>query len=103
MTRRDLHPGYQAVQSCHAAIQFCFEHFEHQVTKEWYEKSNYLGLLVAKNELELNELAAKAQSQGIVVSVFREPDIGDEVTAIALEPGPRTKRLCSALPLAFSS
>ena len=100
MTRRDLHPGYQAVQSCHAAIQFCFEH---QVTKEWYEKSNYLGLLVAKNELELNELVAKAQGQGIMVSVFREPDIGDAVTAIALEPGPRTKRLCSALPLAFSS
>jgi pyridoxine 5'-phosphate synthase PdxJ len=62
-----------------------------------------LGLLVAKNELELNELVAKAQGQGIMVSVFREPDIGDAVTAIALEPGPRTKRLCSALPLAFSS
>ena len=100
ITRSDLKPGYQGVQACHAAFQFCFEHPD--FTKEWFEKSNYLGFLSVKNEDELVSLINKAQRYGINFSIFREPDIGNEVTAIALEPSPISKKLCSALPLALS-
>jgi hypothetical protein len=71
------------------------------IDREWYSKSNYLGLLSVKTENELMALFRKACQYGIRCSVFREPDIGDQITAIALEPGPMSKRLCSKLPLAL--
>lgn len=99
ITRRDLSNGYQAVQSMHALRQFSAEHPEED--KLWYEVSNYLGLLSVENEQELTTLVEKAQSLDIKFSIFREPDIGDQITAIALEPGSRTKKLCNNLQLAL--
>lgn len=99
ITRSDLEPGYQAVQSVHAGIQFAMEHSV--IHKEWYEQSNYLGLLSVSNEVELYNLMEQAQRQDIKVSVFREPDIGDQITAIALAPGAKTKKLCGKLQLAL--
>lgn len=99
ITRRDLDPGYQAVQSIHAAIEFAMEHKE--VTAGWFEKSNYLALLSTSDEKSLQKLANKARDRGIRVSEFREPDIGDQLTAIALEPGEMSMRICRGLPLAL--
>jgi len=87
------------VQGMHAAIQFMFEHPEY--SREWFDNSNYLGFLSAINEDNLKELAQKAGEADIKFSIFREPDIGDQITAIALAPGPQTKKLCSKLPLAL--
>lgn len=101
ITRADLDPGYQAVQSLHAGIQFAMEHTE--IHKEWFEQSNYLGLLSVANELELTKLIDKAKSQGIALSIFREPDIDDQITAIALAPSIQSKKLCSNLKLALRS
>ncbi len=100
ITRTDLSPGYQAVQSIHAAIQFCMEHSE--TNKCWFEQSNYLGLLSVDSEAELVILAQEAENKGIKYSVFREPDIDNQITAIALEPGSKSKKLCNKLKLALS-
>lgn len=91
--------GYQAVQSMHALRQFTAEHPE--IDKEWFEQSNYLGLLSVANEYELNQLIEKALTQGIKFSVFKEPDVDNEITAIALEPGTKTKKLCANIKLAL--
>ena len=99
ITREDLDPGYQAVQSLHAGIQFAMEHPD--IHKEWYEQSNYLGLLSTSDELELNKLIEKANAAGIPCSVFREPDVDNQITAIAIGPGPKSKKLCSNLKLAL--
>ena len=99
ITRADLEPGYQAVQSIHAAIQFKFEHPE--ISLNWFEKSNYLGLLSVANEEELIKLTQQAKELDISYSIFREPDIDNQITAIALAPGPKSKKLCSRLPLAL--
>lgn len=99
VTRADLSAGYQAVQSAHAAIQFNFEHAD--ISRQWFEQSNYLGLLSVNNEFELHQLIERAVAQDIKLSVFREPDVDNEVTAIALEPGAKTKKLCSNLKLAL--
>lgn len=99
ITRSDLAAGYQAVQSIHAAIQFKFEHPE--ISLNWFEKSNYLGLLSVANENELIQLIERASQKGIKLAIFREPDIDDQITAIALAPGMETKKLCSKLPLAL--
>lgn len=68
---------------------------------DWYENSNYIALLSVEDEQKLVELAEKALRKGIRFSVFREPDIDNEVTAIVMEP--RAKGLCSKLRLALSS
>jgi hypothetical protein len=99
VTREDISAGYQGVQSIHAAMQFAFEHPD--INKEWFEKSNYLGFLSVPNEYALNELVEKALLLDIKVSVFKEPDIDNQVTAIALAPGVKTKKLCSNLCLAL--
>ena len=99
ITRRDLSPGYQAVQSGHAAIQFQYEH--PIISKNWYENSNYLIFLTTSDESELIRYLEKAKAKGIHTSVFQEPDIDNEITAIALEPSDTTRRLVSNLPLAL--
>lgn len=71
------------------------------IDREWYSKSNYLGLLSVRSEKDLVELLSKAYKFGIRYSVFREPDIGDQITAIVLEPGPLSRRICARLPLAL--
>lgn len=75
------------------------EHYE--IHKQWFETSNYLGFLSVSNEIELNKLIEKAHSRGIKLSVFREPDIDNQITAIAIEPGVKSRKLCSNLKLAL--
>jgi hypothetical protein len=94
-----LSPGYQGVQSQHAAIQFVMEHPE--IGSVWFGNSNYLGWLSVANEQELCQLIERARQLDIKISVFREPDIDNQITAIALEPGARSKKLCGDLTLAL--
>ena len=84
VTRRDISPGYQVVQSCHALADFAIEH--RQIFEAWQKGSNYLACLAAKNEEQLWHLAAKLDHYGIKYTLFKEPDIENELTAIAVEP-----------------
>ena len=97
--RSDLAPGYQAVQGMHAGIQFIFDHPD--VASQWHLNSDYLCFLSVADEKALLEMVSQANSLGLKCSVFREPDIGNQVTAIALEPNEASKRLCSRLTLAL--
>lgn len=53
------------------------------------------------NERLLWAFADKAQSKNIKFTRFFEPDLGHSLTAICLEPGEATRRLCCSLPLAL--
>jgi len=85
------------VQSAHAAIQFQHEYPE--LAKNWYSNSNYLIFLSVENEAELIKLINKANSNNIKISIFREPDINNEITAIALEPCDWSRKHTSGFPL----
>lgn len=100
ISHRELSPGYQAVQSSHAYLKFAIEHPEQ--FKRWYEISKYLCILSVASEDKLRSLYMEAQSLGIRCSAFLEPDIDYAMTAICLEPGNVSKRLCSKLPLLLS-
>jgi peptidyl-tRNA hydrolase len=97
ISRIDLPIGVQGLQSGHAAIDFQHEHPE--VAKDWNQNSNYLIFLSAKDESHLEQLLQKAEFKGLRTTSFREPDLDNQLTAIALEPSPTTKRLVSSLPL----
>lgn len=55
-------------------------------------------MLTVKNEQELNILISKLEKFKINFSVFREPDIDNQVTAICIEPSEASRRITSSLP-----
>lgn len=97
VTRRDLPISYQAVQAAHAAIDFQHEYPE--VAKDWHQTSNYLIFLTVANEDELKQLILKAAERGIKITPFREPDIDNQLTAVAFQPCEATRKMTSSLPL----
>ena len=99
VTRRDLSPGYQLVQTAHAVADFSIRFPD--ITKNWNSISNYMACLSAKDEQDLRALADKLDSRGIPYHAFREPDIDDQVTAIAIAPGEQSRKLTSNYPLAL--
>lgn len=99
ITREDLFPGQQLAQSIHAARQFAADFPE--IEKQWFEQSNTIVCLSVKNLFSLWELIDKAQRHNVKVSYFREPDLENQLTAIALEPTKKTSEICRGLPLAL--
>jgi hypothetical protein len=97
VTREDLPPGVQAIQTAHALREFVAHHPE--IDQAWYTRSNYLAMLAVPNEEALWGLFNRAVDRGFSVAPFHEPDRGNELTAFALEPAAR--RLVSSLPLAL--
>lgn len=97
--REDLSPGYQLVQSNHALVEFSI-HFP-KLTKRWHEESNYIAGLSVRDELHLLELCEQCVSLGLKCSLFREPDIDHQATALVIEPCDDAKRLTNNLPLAL--
>lgn len=78
LTRGDLEKSYQAVQAGHAVAQFLLENPE----SNW--KNNYLIYLNVKDEEELKYWMWKLNKKGIKYSEFKEPDINNETTAVAV-------------------
>lgn len=100
VTRRDLAPGLQAAQVAHAAFQFGYEH--RPLAAQWLLESNFLIILSVANEAELFRRGQKAEKLNLPTTWFNEPDIGDQLTAIAVAPSPQTVELMADLPLALA-
>lgn len=102
ITHSDLPTGspsdYLAPQVTHAAMEFAATFPEEW--KNWHDTSNSVIILSVPNELKLHEFALKLKEKGIRHVEFREPDIGYELTSLAIVPGPDVKKACSGLPLA---
>ena len=97
ITRQDLKPGYQIVQSAHSIADFAYEHPE--TFGKWKEESNSIICLSAKSEQHLLQLFEK-YSQVTQASVFFEPDI-DGHTSLCLYGTPEIRKALSNLPLAL--
>lgn len=94
VSRRDLPLGVQALQSGHAAIDFQYQHPAE--AKDWQQNSNYLVFLTVADEFELDKLISKAELLDIKHTIFREPDLGNVITAVAFEPSDAARRLTSS-------
>lgn len=101
VTRQDMTSGYKAVQSTHAAINFIFEHYGR--ASPWFTSSNTLVQLELKDEKQLKLLIQKCEQLQLYYTVFREPDIGNQITAVAIEPSLVTQKLVSKIPLLFKN
>lgn len=67
----------------------------------WYNTSNYLSALSVATEKDLHALIQKLNDKGIKYSVFKEPDVDNRITAIAIEPGEASSKLTSSIPCAL--
>ena len=94
IVREDLNPGAVAPQAIHACNKFGVEH--NAEFRSWYDLSNNIVVLSVPSEEELFSLAKKLSAAGISISVFREPDMEDTVTAVAAGRGAR--KFVSNLP-----
>lgn len=95
ITREDISPGYQVVQSCHIVADFAAE-FPNDF-KNWKLESNSIICLSVKNEDELLKLYNKFREKTSAVKFF-EPDV-DEYTSICLYGTQKVRRSLSHLPL----
>lgn len=87
----------QAVQAAHALLAFAVEN--PGLTGTWHEDSSNLVILSVPDEAALLWLIACAEHDDILCTPFREPDLDDALTAVAIEPA--GWRLCSSYPLAL--
>ena len=79
-------PSYQAVQGAHAVAQFMMDYPDN----EW--KNGYLIFLAVENEAELHEWLGelnyqnetKSSDKKMPLSIFKEPDLDNQLTAIAV-------------------
>ena len=82
--RGDLHPTYAMVQGAHALTAFIMKHPNQ--TKEW--NNEYLIFLKVFNYKELisfkEDILTKSENVLVRWSVFNEPDLDNQMTAIAL-------------------
>ena len=88
LVRKDLPKTYQAVQAGHSLAEYLLA----RPFQSWNNGTLiYLGV---KNEQELLKWGEKLDSIGKDWSGFREPDIGNELTAIAtVDDGETFKRM----------
>lgn len=60
-----------------------------------------MAALSVADEPELIQLISIAKKNGVKHTVFREPDIQNQITAITLEATEKAAKLCAGLPLAL--
>ena len=82
ITVNDLTAGYKVVQSAHALADFAINH--EQEFKNWQCNSNYLCCLET-SRYKLGRLIDYLELLKIKYNIFMEPDIGDLITAVAVE------------------
>ena len=62
---------------------------------------SYVVIVSVPDEETLAQLAGTAVEEGIVRTIFREPDLENSITAVAFEPGDVARRMCAQLPCAL--
>lgn len=95
ITRADLAPGLRAAQAGHALTAFALE--QPARLRKW--DNRYLLMLEAPDYRTLLRASVFARLLNLKVSHWHEPDLDDQLTAIAIAPSRMTTRFCSQFPL----
>mgnify|MGYP006271739171 CR=1 FL=1 len=99
ITRQDINPGYQLVQSTHSVADFADQFPD--TFSQWKSESNSIICLSAQSQDHLLKLLDKYSKLTPTVMFF-EPDI-DEFTSICLYGTPKIRRSLSHLPLSLKN
>ena len=101
LVRKDLSSSYSAVQAGHALAQYLIDYPDNIGYRDDEWCNGTLVYLAVDTEDSLVNWAATLNSHDIQYSEFVEPDIGDEITALAAldHPDGRLQELFKRLPL----
>ena len=100
ITRQDITPGYQVVQTAHAIADFIYDHPD--VSSHWKNESNSIITLATTDEQSLIRLYERLKQVTPHITAFHEPDVQDQMTAICVYGTPEIrKKFFSNLPLAL--
>lgn len=80
LVRKDLDQTYRCVQGAHAIVEYSLKG-DLEAYKKW--NNSYLIFLGIRNESVLNLWAAKLAARKKIYVSFKEPDLNNQVTAIA--------------------
>lgn len=86
LVRKDLSHRQKAVQSAHACIEAARTYLKPG------DSHPSVIICCVKSEQKLKMCAEELAGKGIDVQIFREPDIGHQMTALASEPVRGAKR-----------
>ncbi len=78
VVRDDLSPSQKAVQAGHAVAEWLLKS---KVSKDW--ANGILVYLKVNNSISLRNLMYRLYDKDVNFTIFREPDIDNEATAIA--------------------
>ena len=98
VVRNDLAPGIQISQSIHAKDEFTREHGD--IEDDWRWDSNTI-IILSGTSHQLYSILGHALTNEVYYSTFKEPQLNNELTAIALEPSEATVEIVRGLPLAL--
>lgn len=82
VTRDDMSPGYQLVQTAHGIANFAAEHPEAFLA--WQRGTNTLVCVSTADEDSLEKLYEKLQKYGVPMTAFREPDVNNQMTSFCI-------------------
>jgi peptidyl-tRNA hydrolase len=97
LVRSDLNPGLAMAQACHAVAAFAAAYPEE--CAHWKAGGNNLVCLSVPSEGPLRAMAARSLERGALVTVFTEPDLHGQATAVAISG--EAKATLRQLPLAL--
>ena len=82
VVRNDIAPGLQIAQSCHALRAFV-ERFP-ELDRAWHESSSNIVVVQCADMPELLCTRDELRAHGVPLAEFFEPDLGGQMTAIAV-------------------
>ena len=100
IVRNDLSVAYRCVQGAHALSQYAIE--LNQSFSFW--DNQYLIFLSTPNLITIKEFEKILKKRNVVYSLFKEPDLGNQLTAIAFRAYDIPKdiaELVSQMPLTY--
>lgn len=100
IVRNDLSVAYRCVQGAHALSQYAME--LNESFSVW--DNQYLIFLSTPNLITLKEFVKQLKKQNVVYSSFKEPDLGNQITAIAFRAADMPEdiaELVSQMPLTY--
>lgn len=81
---RQLSPLDKGIQSAHAVVEYCDKYRDEKNCSDWISQDKTLIVLNGGTSEDLKEIKSKLEEFGLPYSEFKEPDLENITTAIAV-------------------
>ncbi|HEU4390957.1 MAG TPA: peptidyl-tRNA hydrolase [Blastocatellia bacterium] len=86
LVRQDLPASQQVVQACHALVELMLHNRDDPGIGKWAQLDRTIVIVVVNDENDLTRWEAELAARGVAHAHFCEPDLNNQMTAIAVHP-----------------